>query len=391
MDHPVAVATSQINGRLSDAMLAPIGGGQRLQPQAAQAWLSLQAAAAADGIHFHVTDSYRTYTQQVALAAAKGLYSEGGLAAQPGTSNHGLGLAVDVGDSAAKSLTAPELAWLQRNAGRFGFSTIAREPWHWEYHGGSVQTVSTTGGSRTLANPLVAGDFQVTASDIPAIQKTIRTLESNGNYTAQAAGSSASGAYQIEDGTWNNYMGYAKASMAPPAVQDQFAASKIGAIIAANGGSAAAIPITWYYPAALKNPALLDTVPSPGAGNKLTIRAYSTRWLTLLKGNLNLPGGITGNVSSDPGHATTDDGCLWSFGTPNVDPFSALPFVGNLFPDTSGTVCIISRSQGRAVAGVFGMMAGAGLLIVGFGFVLAASLHPATSLPRQLYKGARFR
>ena len=54
--------------------------------------------------------------------------------------------------------------------------------------------------------------------DVAPILATIRTLESGGDYTARAAGSSASGAYQFIDSTWANYGGYAQAWQAPPAM-----------------------------------------------------------------------------------------------------------------------------------------------------------------------------
>ena len=86
-------------------------------------------AAAAEGITLRVTDTYRSYDEQVDLVARKGLYSEGGYGATPGTSNHGWGLALDadVNDPAVMS-------WMRTNAHRFGFvEAVPREPWHWEF------------------------------------------------------------------------------------------------------------------------------------------------------------------------------------------------------------------------------------------------------------------
>jgi len=109
---------------------------------------------------------------------------------------------------------------------------------------------------------------------------TSRFLESGNNYQAQAAKASASGAYQIIDQSWNNYGGYPGAYLAPPAVQDQFAYEQFVEILKRNGNNLAAIPVAWYYPAALSNPELMDVVPMPEAGNRLTIREYQTKWLT---------------------------------------------------------------------------------------------------------------
>jgi D-alanyl-D-alanine carboxypeptidase len=118
------------NGTLPDSALQSIGqGGHKLYGPAAQAWKSAVAAARADGVDLRVTDSYRTYDQQVELAQRKGLYEDGGLAATPGTSNHGWGLAVDV------DVTDPATQnWITTNGYRFGFvEAVPREPWHWEF------------------------------------------------------------------------------------------------------------------------------------------------------------------------------------------------------------------------------------------------------------------
>lgn len=47
----------------------------------------------------------------------------------------------------------------------------------------------------------------------------LRACESGGNYAANT-GNGYYGAYQYNSGTWNNYGGYARADLAPPAVQD---------------------------------------------------------------------------------------------------------------------------------------------------------------------------
>jgi hypothetical protein len=126
---PPAALVQYGNGRIPLEMLTPIGiGGHRLYAPAAQAFMSMRAAAAAEGIDIGITDSYRTYEQQVDLAERKGLYSQGGYAAVPGTSKHGWGMAIDIDvDSAGQ-------AWMRANAGRFGFvENVPREPWHWEF------------------------------------------------------------------------------------------------------------------------------------------------------------------------------------------------------------------------------------------------------------------
>ncbi|WP_432457692.1 M15 family metallopeptidase [Cellulomonas iranensis] len=125
---PNGLAAHQ-NGRVPDAALTPVGDtGHRLWQPAAQQLTRLIDDARAQGVTIGITDSYRTYDTQVDLVRRKGLYSQGGLAATPGTSDHGWGLAVDL------RLDDRAQAWMRANADRYGFAEdTPREPWHWAY------------------------------------------------------------------------------------------------------------------------------------------------------------------------------------------------------------------------------------------------------------------
>lgn len=126
---PPAELEAYGNGRIPPAALAPIGqGDHRLWAPASGAFQDLQAAAAREGVAITVTDSYRPFDRQVELAERKGLYSQGGLAARPGTSNHGWGRSLDVDTGGGTR------EWLSANAARFGFhDDVPGEPWHWTY------------------------------------------------------------------------------------------------------------------------------------------------------------------------------------------------------------------------------------------------------------------
>lgn len=116
------------NGQIPADALASIGGGHRLERSAAAAFEQLRSEAQRAGITVGVTDSYRDLATQQDLVARKGLYSNGGLAAAPGTSTHGWGLSLDL------DLNPAAQEWMRTNAHRFGFvEDVPREPWHWTY------------------------------------------------------------------------------------------------------------------------------------------------------------------------------------------------------------------------------------------------------------------
>ena len=112
---------------------------------------------------------------------------------------------------------------------------------------------------------------------------TIRTIESGGNYTIPKNRGGASGAYQYIDSTWNNYKGYPSAYLAPPEIQDERALAHVNAILWNWKGDVSMVPVIWYYPRAASDPVLMDQVPKPWAGNRLTVREYQMRWLDVLQ------------------------------------------------------------------------------------------------------------
>ena len=127
------------NGLIPPSAMCPLGvAGHSLRCDAAAAYRAMSTAfAVAFGAPICITDSYRTYSSQVQLYGRKPA-----LAAVPGTSNHGWGLAVDLCGSIERFGTA-QYNWMKANSARFGFlhpdwaepGNGREEPWHWEYAG----------------------------------------------------------------------------------------------------------------------------------------------------------------------------------------------------------------------------------------------------------------
>lgn len=92
------------NGQLPQSDLAPIAEGW-LRKDAAAAWNAMNIQARQQGLELYPTgskSSYRTLAQQKDLYALY-LTGRGNLAAKPGTSNHGWGLAVDLATPAMRA------------------------------------------------------------------------------------------------------------------------------------------------------------------------------------------------------------------------------------------------------------------------------------------------
>jgi TP901 family phage tail tape measure protein len=137
-----AAGPAGVNGRLSAGMLAPVAShrpgpgvgpmGGMLRRDAAMAWGRADSAfRASGGGSLTLTEGYRSFADQVMRWNAY-RSGRGNLAATPGTSNHGYGLAADI--------AANGQGWLAANGPRFGWYPTGlgfsqREPWHFDYKG----------------------------------------------------------------------------------------------------------------------------------------------------------------------------------------------------------------------------------------------------------------
>lgn len=132
--------SSYANGMIPASGLCPLwqASGESLRPKAAASFNALSKAYAAQtGTPICVTDSYRSLSEQYAVKASRGMW-----AATPGTSRHGLGLALDL-CGGINSFGTPQHLWMRQNAPLYGWyhpdwaepGGPLPEPWHWEYGG----------------------------------------------------------------------------------------------------------------------------------------------------------------------------------------------------------------------------------------------------------------
>lgn len=115
------------NGKFPQSDLRPIAGGGYLTPRAAASWNMLAAVIFREtGIKIVASEAYRDFARQVYF---RNLYlsGQGNLAAIPGQSNHGCGVAVDL-------LTLQIRALIDRFGAKYGWSKAwsdaLNEWWH---------------------------------------------------------------------------------------------------------------------------------------------------------------------------------------------------------------------------------------------------------------------
>ncbi|MBK7859074.1 MAG: D-alanyl-D-alanine carboxypeptidase family protein [Archangiaceae bacterium] len=121
-----------IHGHPKTITVVPVGNGKYLRADAAKAFLKMQKAARAAGVHLSVVSGFRTMEQQKYLYNLY-LHHHGNLAAKPGYSNHQNGIAVDIGGIGGRGTKADR--WLRHHAAQFGFKNLPSEFWHYNFVG----------------------------------------------------------------------------------------------------------------------------------------------------------------------------------------------------------------------------------------------------------------
>jgi len=94
-------------------------------------------AAKSAGVRLTISSAFRTLERQQYFwnCYQTKRCNNGNLAARPGTSNHGLGIALDLN---AGSKGTAQYRWLASHAQTYGFvRTVPTETWHWEHRPGT--------------------------------------------------------------------------------------------------------------------------------------------------------------------------------------------------------------------------------------------------------------
>ncbi len=131
----------------------------QLETRAAAAWQQMQSDASEDGVNLWIISAYRTLDRQITLYNEKVEEYEGlgydeeeakteaaKWVAVPGTSEHCLGLAMDLCSLEESFEDTDQFSWLQEHCAEYGFilrypkdkvdtTKISYEPWHYRYVG----------------------------------------------------------------------------------------------------------------------------------------------------------------------------------------------------------------------------------------------------------------
>jgi hypothetical protein len=161
-------------------------------------------------------------------------------------------------------------------------------------------------GNPTSASPgampggMMGGGMQG-GGETDKILATIKQMESGNNYQAQNPTSSASGAYQFIDSTWQSLTKkagigteYKSAKEAPAAIQDQIAQMYLQEIMGKAGGDLSKIPTAWFTG---------NVQGKSSAVSQEQVQKYVQKWMGIysgMPGGANMAGGM-GNMGGRGG------------------------------------------------------------------------------------------
>ncbi len=142
---------------LSELQAIVPDGSIKLRKAAANAYMTMSAAARADGVNLTPISGFRTLEDQQSLffdvKAERGQVAtkRAEVSAPPGYSEHHTGYAIDVGDGSVPATNLSQtfektaaFKWLQANAAHYNFEIsftkgnkqgVSYEPWHWRFVG----------------------------------------------------------------------------------------------------------------------------------------------------------------------------------------------------------------------------------------------------------------
>ncbi|MDX9826306.1 MAG: M15 family metallopeptidase [Spirochaetia bacterium] len=157
--------------------------GHRLRKPAFDALERMSRAAAAEGLTLLVSSTYRSYEYQKNLyvrnVAELGELEASRVSAAPGTSQHQLGTVVDFGSITDAFAETRAGRWLEKNAGRFGFSLsfpqgmealtgYVWESWHYRYIGEAAASLQNEFFAGIQHNLMLFLDQLSRLKDLPA-------------------------------------------------------------------------------------------------------------------------------------------------------------------------------------------------------------------------------
>jgi hypothetical protein len=155
----ISKSTGYLQGNPFEVTLVTVDG-YPVEINLANAFLTMAKAAEGAGLNMRLNSGFRTPQEQQYLYNCYKTCSCNSCneAAAPGWSNHQSGHALDI------NVSGGVLAWLNANAGAFGFKrTVASETWHWEWWGGgNPQPYCSVCGDGCIGNVLSRSNCQTT-------------------------------------------------------------------------------------------------------------------------------------------------------------------------------------------------------------------------------------